>query len=337
MADISISNEKKLTRKELKKKSQKEKFEAETRIAEEAGTQFNVSQQICKIDDNSGDIKLEKISISAAGKLLLDNADLVISKGRRYGLVGPNGMGKTTLLTRIANRELKIPASIDILLCEQDVVADSSPAIQMVINADTQRLDLLNQEQELLQKVTRGDPDAVENLKAVSEKLLEIGAGSAESRARRILAGLGFTSEMQERSVNKFSGGWRMRISLARALFVRPSLLLLDEPTNHLDLNAVIWLGNYLFEYDKTLLIVSHDQYFLDFVCTDIIHLHEQKLFTYKGNYTSFKKMFGQKFKEQQKIYEQQVFQFLIEKTNQTDENVRKICKGCRKGGFGSF
>ena len=99
----------------------------------------------------------------------------------------------------------------------------------------------------------------------------------------RILAGLGFTVEMQNRPTNQFSGGWRMRVSLARALFIEPTLLLLDEPTNHLDLNAVIWLDSYLRTWKKTLLIVSHDQSFLDNVCTDVIHLEEQKLNYYRG------------------------------------------------------
>ncbi|MCL4134929.1 UNVERIFIED_CONTAM: hypothetical protein GTU68_044003 [Idotea baltica] len=111
---------------------------------------------------------------------------------------------------------------------------------------------------------------------------------------------------MQGRPTKNFSGGWRMRVSLARALFVEPTLLMLDEPTNHLDLNAVIWLDNYLQGWKKTLLIVSHDQSFLDNVCTDIIHLDQEKLFYYKGNYSMFKKMLTQKRKEQMKAWEKQ-------------------------------
>merc|ERR1719228_2852333 len=140
----------------------------------------------------------------------------------------------------------------------------------------------------------------------VYEELRAIGADQAEPKARRLLAGLGFNKEMQDRSTNKFSGGWRMRVSLARALFIEPTLLMLDEPTNHLDLNAVIWLDNYLQGYKKTLLIVSHDQSFLDNVCTDIVHLDQCKLWYYKGNYSMFKKMEQQKRRERIKDYEKQ-------------------------------
>ena len=140
--------------------------------------------------------------------------------------------------------------------------------------------------------------DVTEKLTAVYEELRAIGADQAEPKARRLLAGLGFSKEMQDRPTNKFSGGWRMRVSLARALYIEPTLLMLDEPTNHLDLNAVIWLDNYLQGYKKTLLIVSHDQSFLDNVCTDIVHLDQCKLWYYKGNYSMFKKMEQQKRKE---------------------------------------
>ncbi|KAF0990034.1 hypothetical protein HZS_5064, partial [Henneguya salminicola] len=273
---IETNQEIKLSRKEEKKRQKKEKFSAETKLPESVQSQFTVSQQqtLTKNDDSSGDVKVQGLSISAAGKLLLDNADLILAHGHRYGLVGPNGMGKTTLLNHIASRSIKLPTNLDVLLCEQDIEVDETPAISMVLKADTKRLELIQQ--------------AINILRLSGKR------------------GLGFDSEMQNRPVVQFSGGWRMRVSLARALFIRPSLLLLDEPTNHLDLNAVIWLENYLCDYDKTLLVVSHDQYFLDMICTDIIHLDSKKLYSYKGNYVSFKKMYEQKFKEKVKAFDQQ-------------------------------
>jgi ATP-binding cassette, subfamily F, member 1 len=145
-----------------------------------------------------------------------------------------------------------------------------------------------------------------DRLNAIYEELSAMRADASESQARRILSGLGFTIEMQEAPTKHFSGGWRMRISLARALFMQPDLLLLDEPTNHLDLNAVIWLEDYLQKWKSTLLIVSHDQDFLSAVVTDIIHLEECKLWYYKGNYDDFKEMHAQKIMKQWKDYEKQ-------------------------------
>ncbi|KAI1730345.1 ABC transporter domain-containing protein [Ditylenchus destructor] len=257
----------------------------------ELGDQFSVSQQT-RTDaqlaqmENAVDIKVENFDISASGRQLFNKADLTIAIGRRYGLVGPNGMGKTTLLKHIAARKLNIPPHIDILYCEQEIDVDKTSAIETVLKSDKVRLGLLEKEKELTQRLENGDLSASEELQETSNELKNINADAAEPKARRILAGLGFNKAMQEKAVENFSGGWRMRISLARALFLEPTLLLLDEPTNHLDLNAVIWLDNYLQGWKKTLLVVSHDQSFLDNVCTDIIHLEEQKLFYYRGNYS---------------------------------------------------
>ncbi|PVD21532.1 hypothetical protein C0Q70_17330 [Pomacea canaliculata] len=296
----------KLSKRELKKMLKRAEYLQEL----EKEGQFSVSQaeksSKAAVLENQLDIKVEQFSISARGKDLFVNASLQITHNRRYGLVGPNGHGKTTLLKHIANRALNIPPNIDCLYCEQEVVADETKSVDAVLKADTKRLELLAEEERLTKLVATGDKGISEKLKEVYEQLKAIGADAAESRARRILAGLGFTREMMERATKDLSGGWRMRVSLARALFMEPTLLMLDEPTNHLDLNAVIWLDNYLQQWKKTLLVVSHDQSFLDNVCTDIIHLDQQKLFYYRGNYATFKKMFVQKRKEQLKEFEKQ-------------------------------
>ncbi|XP_055081368.1 ATP-binding cassette sub-family F member 1 isoform X2 [Periophthalmus magnuspinnatus] len=339
-----------LSKKEKKKKKKQLEYErqvASVRAQNALEGDFSISQAELSsrqaMLENASDIKLERFSISAHGKELFVNADLLIVAGRRYGLVGPNGKGKTTLLKHIANRALSIPPNIDVLLCEQEVVADDTPAVQAVLKADTRRLKLLEEEKQLQARLEKGEDSVAERLDKVYEELRVIGAAAAEAKARRILAGLSFTPEMQNRPTKKFSGGWRMRVSLARALFMEPTLLMLDEPTNHLDLNAVIWLNNYLQGWKKTLLIVSHDQSFLDDVCTDIIHLDNQKLYYYRGNYLTFKKMYVQKQKELQKQYDKQEKKLKELKAGgkstkqaekQTKEALtRKQQKGKKKGG----
>ncbi|XP_070777343.1 ATP-binding cassette sub-family F member 1 isoform X1 [Enoplosus armatus] len=339
-----------LSKKEKKKKKKLMEYErqvASVRAQNALEGDFSVSQAEMSsrqaMLENASDIKLERFSISAHGKELFVNADLLIVAGRRYGLVGPNGKGKTTLLKHIANRALSIPPNIDVLLCEQEVVADDTPAVQAVLKADTRRLKLLEEERQLQARLEKGEDNVAERLEKVYEELRAIGAAAAEAKARRILAGLSFTPEMQNRPTKRFSGGWRMRVSLARALFMEPTLLMLDEPTNHLDLNAVIWLNNYLQGWKKTLLIVSHDQSFLDEVCTDIVHLDNQKLYYYRGNYLTFKKMYVQKQKEMQKQYDKQEKKLKDLKAGgkstkqaekQTKEALtRKQQKGKKKGG----
>ncbi|XP_039765639.1 ATP-binding cassette sub-family F member 1 isoform X1 [Pararge aegeria] len=317
--DKTEPTEKKMSHKEKKKLKKQQEYEKQVELLTKKGGQghseldanFTVSQaqksagQMAALE-NAVDIKVENFSISAKGKDLFVNANLLIANGRRYGLVGPNGHGKTTLLRHLAQRAFPLPSHIDILLCEQEVTANDTSAVETILEADVKRTELLKDCKELEAEIEKGDLKKQDRLNEVYSELKAIGADSAEPRARRILAGLGFSREMQNRATKNFSGGWRMRVSLARALYIEPTLLLLDEPTNHLDLNAVIWLDNYLQGWKKTLLVVSHDQSFLDNVCNEIIHLDQQKLLYYKGNYTMFKKMYAQKRKEQIKEYEKQ-------------------------------
>ncbi|XP_028762920.1 ABC transporter F family member 4 [Neltuma alba] len=264
-------------------------------------------------DANVKDVTIENFSVSARGKELLKNASVKISHGKRYGLVGPNGKGKSTLLKLLAWRKIPVPKNIDVLLVEQEVVGDDKTALEAVVSAN-EELVKTRQEVALLQNASSVDEsgdkddgyedDAGEKLAELYEKLQLMGSDAAEAQASKILAGLGFTKDMQARATKSFSGGWRMRISLARALFVQPTLLLLDEPTNHLDLRAVLWLEEYLCRWKKTLVVVSHDRDFLNTVCNEIIHLHDLKLYIYRGNFDDFESGYEQRRKEMNKKFE---------------------------------
>mmetsp|Transcript_17332 Transcript_17332/g.36087 ORF Transcript_17332/g.36087 Transcript_17332/m.36087 type:complete len:794 (-) Transcript_17332:2569-4950(-) len=310
---------KKLSNKERKKlikareaAARAAEYEKQAAKASLEGAQFACSQTAVNENDpqwqNSLDISIPSFNISAAGKVLFKDAELNIAHGRRYGLVGPNGKGKSTLLKMIASRDLILPPRVDFLYVEQEVQADNTPAVDAVLKADKVRWNLLEEEKSLTEAIDNGedDPKTFKRLQEVLDELNTIGAASAEAKARRILFGLGFDGDMQTKPTKMFSGGWRMRISLARALFIEPTLLMLDEPTNHLDLNAVIWLDNYLLNWKKTLLIVSHDQDFLNSVCDEILHIEDLKLASYKGNYDSFKKAEATKLKQQLKDWEKQ-------------------------------
>jgi ATP-binding cassette subfamily F protein 3 len=240
------------------------------------------------------DVKLEKFDVNIGGRNIITEGDLTLPYGRRIGLVGRNGVGKSTLLRAISSRQLAIPKHVSILHVEQEVVGDDTPARLSVLKSDTLREALLQREAICLKKCTilSDGPEkdlASEELAKIYARLEEMESDKAESRASVILSGLGFSKEAQENPTKTFSGGWRMRLALARALFCRPDLLLLDEPTNMLDIPAVAWLQAYLTQqWTGTILVVSHDRDFLDNICTDIIHLHHEALDSYKGNYTQF-------------------------------------------------
>ncbi|KAI2489939.1 ABC transporter [Fragilaria crotonensis] len=330
---------KKLSNKERKKllkdreaAARMAEYELVAAKASQEGAQFACSQTAVNEKDpqweNSLDINIPNFSISAAGKVLFKDAVLSITKGRRYGLVGPNGKGKSTLLKMIASGDLKIPPRVDFLYVEQEVVADDTPAVEAVLKADMKRWSLLKEEETLMKALDAGDEDMakIERLQVVTGELVSMGADSAEAKARRILFGLGFDMDMQVKPTKMFSGGWRMRISLARALFVEPTLLMLDEPTNHLDLNAVIWLDDYLQRWKKTLLVVSHDQDFLNSVTQEILHIEDLKLVSYKGNYDSFKKAEKIKFEQTVKAWEKQEKRLReLKRSGQSKQKLRRV------------
>ncbi|VDN06377.1 unnamed protein product [Thelazia callipaeda] len=271
----------------------------------------STSRRDGKSDGSTMDIHLNNVDVSVGPKQLLSGADVILAYGRRYGLVGRNGAGKSTFLRMISSKQLKIPSNISMLSVEQEVDGDDTEVRQAVLESDTVRMRVLRREEELHRLIREccNDADKEKYSSELGKVYAEIEANQmdkAPARASSILFGLGFTPEEQKRPTKEFSGGWRMRLALAKALFMRPDLLLLDEPTNMLDLRAVIWLENHLQEWTSTIVIVSHDRSFLNTVCTDIIHLHSKRLDQYKGNYVIFEKTMKEKLTQQQREYEAQ-------------------------------
>jgi ATP-binding cassette subfamily F protein 3 len=278
----------------------------------------------------SKEINIEGFSMATpdSSNELLTDAALRLVEGRRYGLIGRNGIGKTTLLRMIANYEVPgFPTFMRVIHVEQEVRGSmKSTVVQRVLKADIERTLLLAEEKRLQNEIDDREKiskyvgnDAKKREKAEAEskemaqllqkvygRMKEIDAWGAESRAAGILSGLGFTQERMQMKTKELSGGWRMRVALACALFIEPDLLLLDEPTNHLDFPAVLWLEKYLNSYSKTLLVVSHDRQFVNNVITDVMFLHNKTLEYYRGDYTAFEKTRAEKLANQQRTFEAQ-------------------------------
>ncbi|XP_020861253.1 ATP-binding cassette sub-family F member 3 isoform X1 [Phascolarctos cinereus] len=315
----STVNAKKLEKAEARLKAKQEKrTEKDTLrtagppVLEEASASQAGSKKESRLassgKNKSYDVRIENFDVSFGERVLLTGADVNLAWGRRYGLVGRNGLGKTTLLKMLATRSLRIPAHISLLHVEQEVAGDDTVALQSVLESDAFREGLLQQERKLSAQIAAGRAEGPEaaQLAEIYAKLEEIEADKAPARASVILAGLGFNVKMQQQPTREFSGGWRMRLALARALFARPDLLLLDEPTNMLDVRAILWLENYLQTWPSTILVVSHDRNFLNAVATDIIHLHSQRLDSYRGDFETFVKSKQERLKSQQREYEAQ-------------------------------
>lgn len=231
------------------------------------------------------DVHIDSVTLTFHGVELLKDTRLELNCGRRYGFLGLNGCGKSSLLEAIGRRELPIPEHIDIYHLTMEMPPSDKTALQCVLEVEEERNRLERQAEELALSETE---EAQTMLLDIYERLDAMEAGKAERSAALLLNGLGFTKEMQYTACKHFSGGWRMRVALARALFIRPALLLLDEPTNHLDLEACVWLEQELKSYNRILVIISHSQDFLNGVCTNIINMNLQKLVYYGGNYDQF-------------------------------------------------
>ena len=228
---------------------------------------------------------VENVTYRIAGRLILDGASAAVSDGRKVGLIGRNGAGKTTLLKLILRQmepesgEIGFTKGWRVGAVAQEAPAGPSSLIDWVLDADRERASLLAE----LESV-----DDPHRLAEIHARLTDIDAHSAPARAARILAGLGFSEEQQQRPCSEFSGGWRMRVALAAVLFSAPDLLLLDEPTNYLDLEGALWLEDYLKRYRGTVILVSHDRDLLNRAVDSILHLEHGKLALYSGNYDAF-------------------------------------------------
>ena len=233
-------------------------------------------------------LSISNITYRVAGRMLLENATASISAGHRVGLVGRNGAGKSTLFGLILGQlqpdqgEIEVQRGVRIGIVAQEAPGGAMTPQDVVLAADLERAALLHE---------ADNSDDGERLAEVHMRLVDIDAHTAPARASEILAGLGFNEEMQQQPMSSFSGGWRMRVALAAALFAQPELLLLDEPTNHLDLEATVWLEAYLQKYPHTLLVISHDRQILNACVDHILHLDSRQLTFYTGNYDWFEKM----------------------------------------------
>ena len=251
-------------------------------------------------------IVASNIEFIRGGKPLLKNASATINPRQKVGLVGANGCGKSSFFTllkkesQVDSGELTIPPHWRLASVAQETPALDKNALQYVIDGDS-HFRLL--QQKLRDAETQNDGTKIAEMHI---QLDNAGGYTIESRAAELLAGLGFSQQAQGRSVSDFSGGWRMRLNLAQALLCPSDLLLLDEPTNHLDLDAVIWLERWLRQYPGTLILISHDRDFIDSVVDKIIHIEQQQLHEYTGNYTSFERQRAEKLAQQQASYDKQ-------------------------------
>ena len=237
-------------------------------------------------------LHVKDLTFRIAGQPLFTTANAFISKGSKVGVVGRNGIGKSTLFKLIQNifapdaGEIILKNGITVGEISQEIPNGSDKVIENVLVADKNREALLEAEKNAT------TPDQIAN---IQERLIDIDSYSAEARASTILAGLGFTVEDQKRACKEFSGGWQMRISLAKVLFWSPDLLLLDEPTNFLDLEGSLWLENFLGNYKKTFLLISHDRTILTNSVNNIMHINHKKITLFSGNYDFFVRHYNEK------------------------------------------
>ncbi len=251
-------------------------------------------------------IRLQNLTLQRGPQRLLEDAELTLHAGQKAGLIGANGAGKSTLFALLRGElvpdsgDCQLPADWRIAHMRQEVDTLERIAVDYVLDGD---LRLREVQQQLAAAEAAHDGAAQARLHA---ELDSADGYTADARARKLLAGLGFTNDQMDRPVGSFSGGWRMRLNLAQALMCPSDLLLLDEPTNHLDLDAILWLEEWLKSYPGTLMLISHDRDFLDAVVDHVAHVEQCKLTLYRGGYTAFERARAERLAQQQQAYEKQ-------------------------------
>ncbi|KAK2760551.1 ATP-binding cassette sub-family f member 2 [Colletotrichum kahawae] len=252
---------------------------------------------------SSRDVKITSASLVFHGKVLFTDTTLELTYGRRYGLLGENGCGKSTLLKAIAHREYPIPEHVDIYLLNEGAPPTDMGALEWVVTEAEREMERLDKKAEQILEES-GPEDPV--LMDLYEHMDKMDPSTFATRASLILTGLGFNKVTIHKKTKDMSGGWRMRVALAKALFVKPSLLLLDDPTAHLDLEACVWLDEYLKKWERTLILVSHSMDFLNGVCTTMLDMRMKQLLYYGGNYDSYSKTRSEQETNQMKAYQKQ-------------------------------
>ncbi len=251
-------------------------------------------------------IQLDQLSIRRGGRVLFQKASMQLHPGWKIGLTGVNGAGKSTLFAALLGGmetdggSLKRPAVWTVAHMAQEIKALEMKAIDFVLSGDEEYWDIQH-------KLEHPENLNNEELAHLYGRFDEINGYSAPSKASQLMAGLGFFEHQSQLDVSSFSGGWRMRLNLARTLMSRSDLLLLDEPTNHLDLDAILWLEDWLKAYEGTLILISHDRDFLDAVTDHILHIENQELILYTGNYSTFERTRSERLAQQQQAYEKQL------------------------------
>ncbi|MDP3139704.1 MAG: ATP-binding cassette domain-containing protein, partial [Burkholderiaceae bacterium] len=251
-------------------------------------------------------IILKNITLRRSAKVLLDGASVVLNPGEKIGLVGRNGAGKSTLFALFNGSlhedagDFSLPAQWRLAQVAQDMPETDQSATDFVIEGDSA---LMTAQAEVTASEDSGDGERMAN---ADMALHDAGAHDAPARAQALILGLGFKTSELDHPVNSFSGGWRMRLQLARALMCPSDLMLLDEPTHHLDLDALVWLEAWLKRYEGTLIVMSHDREFLDAVTQVTVHIENARLSRYGGNYSKFEDMRAEQMEQQQASYSKQ-------------------------------